>query len=89
LLNNQKQSKMKNLKEKFELTELENEMLNSIVKSYDADDNICFSKKLTASEKGIIGSLVKKGLIYDSFENMGEDGNFFPNEEILEYLEIN
>jgi len=71
----------------FDLTALEIEMLNVIVKCYDEDDNICYQAKLTPSQKGVIGSLVKKGLIYDSFEDMegsGYDGNFFPSEEILE-----
>jgi hypothetical protein len=70
----------------FNLTALENEMLNVIIDWYDADDNICYQQKLTPSQKGVIGSLVKKGLIYDSFDGMegtGYDGNFFPSEEVL------
>ena len=70
----------------FDLTALEIEMLNVIIGCYDADDNICYQAKLTPSQKGVIGSLVKKGLIYDSFDEMqGEeyDGNFFPSEQIM------
>jgi hypothetical protein len=70
----------------FDLTALENEMINVIIDCYDADDNICYQAKLTPSQKGVIGSLVKKGLIYDSFDDMegeGYDGNFFPSEQVL------
>ena len=64
------------------LTNLENELLNEIVKCYDENDNICFDRKLTQQEKGVMSSLVKKRLVYDSFE--GETGkgydshNYFP-----------
>jgi hypothetical protein len=70
----------------FNLTALENEMLNEIVAFYDELDNICYQQKLTASQKGVIGSLIKKGLIYDSFDGMegkGYESNFFPSEEVL------
>jgi hypothetical protein len=80
---------MKNLQQEFSLTELENEMLSVIVKSYDSEDNICFQRTLTQSEKGVIGSLVKKELVYDSCNGIEEDGNFFPSENVLEYLELN
>ena len=69
------------------LTTLENQMLSEIVSSYTFDDNICYNQPLTTKEKGVIGSLVKKGLIYDSFisENAeGYDSNFFPSDEVLD-----
>ncbi len=78
---------------KSNLTELEFTMLETIVKSYSFDDNICYNYKLTASEKGIVGSLVKKGLVYDSFEDMHdeegyEDSNWFPISTILDIYEL-
>ena len=77
---------MKNLQQEFSLTELETKMLNDIVGFYDSEDNICFQRTLSQSEKGVIGSLVKKELIYDSFEGIEEVGNYFPNGNVLEYL---
>ena len=77
---------------KNELTDLEFSMLENIVGHYDMHDNICYNYKLTATEKGVMGSLVKKGLVYDSFGNFQADldlaqdmpkGNFFPNEDVL------
>jgi len=68
---------------KFDLTVLETEMLNEIVSFYDEDDNICYQKKLTPTQKGVIGSLMKKGLVYDSYNGVDEEGNFFPSEEVL------
>ena len=65
------------------LTEKESLMLQEIISNYDEDDNLCFTRQLTQEEKGVIGSLVKKGLVYDSFEGMTEEGynkhNFFPS----------
>jgi hypothetical protein len=81
---------MKNLQElKETLTSLEFEMLNKIVKSYDMRNNICYDYKLTPKEKGIVGNLVKKGLVYDSFIDMhDEDGyensNWFPSDLVLD-----
>ena len=80
---------MKTLQElKSQLTENEFQMLDEIVGWYDFDCNLCFTKKLTSSEKGTIGSLVKKGLVYDSFEDeMGEgyeSSNFFPSDAVLD-----
>ena len=80
---------MKNLQQEFSLTELETEMLSVIVKCYDSEDNICFQRTLTQSEKGVMGSLVKKELVYDSCNGVEEDGNFFPSENVLEYLGLN
>ena len=66
------------------LTNLETELLNEIIGMYDEDDNLCFTRQLTAQEKGVMSSLVKKGLVYDSFEGMPGDGydkhNYFPSE---------
>lgn len=81
---------MKTIEElKLALTEKEFTMLELIVSCYDMLDNICYDDKLSPSEKGVVGSLVKKGLVYDSFEGMHhEDGysqsNFFPSEVILD-----
>lgn len=69
------------------LTTLEIEMLSEIVSYYTFDDNICYQQPLTASQKGVIGSLVKKGLIYDSFiseEGEGYESNFFPSDLVLD-----
>jgi hypothetical protein len=61
------------------LTNLESELLKEIIGLYNEDDNICFNRQLTNQEKGIISSLVKKELIYDSFEGMeGYNHNYFP-----------
>jgi hypothetical protein len=74
---------------KSELTPLELSMLETIVSCYDIDDNICYSGKLSSTEKGVIGSLVKKKLVYDSFEDMHNeigygDSNFFPSYAVLD-----
>lgn len=74
---------------KGQLTELEFNTLEMIVNCYDMYNNICYDDKLTPSEKGVFGSLVKKGLIYDSFEDMHHEtgysqSNFFPSERILD-----
>lgn len=66
------------------LTNLEVKLMEEITSMYDETCNTCFTRQLTSQEKGIISSLVKKGLIYDSFE--GESGygydkhNYFPYE---------
>lgn len=74
---------------KKQLTKLENELLNEIIEMYDEDCNTCFTRQLTQQEKGVMSSLVKKGLVYDSFEgesNAGHTGggydkhNYFPSE---------
>ena len=80
---------MTNLQEKFNLTELEAKMLQTISEYYDSEDIVCYNVKLTSSEKGIIGSLIKKGLIYDSNNGLDLSGNFFPMEDVLDYLQIN
>ena len=68
---------------KNQLTTLENELLNEIVGNYDENDNLCFTRKLTKQEKGVMSSLVKKGLVYDSFESETGEGyeshNYFPS----------
>ena len=71
---------------KNQLTDLEFSMLENIVGCYDMRDNMCYDCKLTATEKGVMGSLVKKGLVYDSFSNMPDypKGNFFPSEDVLD-----
>ena len=63
------------------LTNLEIELLNEIIEMYDENDNLCFTRQLTNQEKGIMSSLVKKGLVYDSFEGIdGYSHNYFPSE---------
>ena len=72
------------------LTELELKMLKKIVDCYDESDIVCYDSKLTAQEKGIVGSLIKKGLIYDSrigYENGKSQSNFFPMDEAIEFFE--
>ncbi len=81
---------MKTIEElKSALTEKEFTMLELIVSCYHMLDNICYDDELSPSEKGVVGSLVKKGFIYDSFVDMHhEDGheksNFFPATIILD-----
>jgi len=63
------------------LTTLESTLLDEIIGMYDENDNLCFTRELTNQEKGVISSLVKKGLVYDSFEfEHGASHNFFPSE---------
>jgi hypothetical protein len=88
LSNKTKTNKMKTINQLNEtLTSLEIEMLSKIIESYDFDSNICYQKSLTSTEKGIVGSLVKKGLVYDSFESeegQGYESNFFPSDLVLD-----
>jgi hypothetical protein len=67
-----------------QLTNLETALLNEIIEMYDEDCNTCFTRELTQSEKGVMSSLVKKGLVYDSFENESGNGynkhNYFPSD---------
>ena len=82
---------MKNLsllQSQYNLTELENSMLISIIENYTFDDNECYTFSLSNSEKGIVGSLVKKGLVYDSYAgtDLANNGsNFFPLENVLDF----
>jgi len=76
---------------KNQLTEMEFTMLEKIVSYYTFDDNVCYMQKLTSSQKGVIGSLVKKGLVYDSFEGICEEGytgNWFPSDEVLDLYKL-
>ena len=88
----QKLKIMKTINElKSNLTNLEFDMLVSISKCYNFYNNRCYNEKLTSKEKGIVGSLVKKGLIYDSFEFGFPDekqGNFYPDPIVLEAFGI-
>jgi hypothetical protein len=86
------QKTMKTINElKSNLTELEFEMLVSISKCYNFYNNRCYNEKLTSREKGVIGNLVKKGLVYDAFE-VGfpeeKQGNFYPDPIVLETFGI-
>lgn len=74
----------------MKLTQNEQTLLNEICSLMpdDINDNLCFYRTVNASEKGILGSLKKKGLIYDSYEYMRDStqdisGNWFPTEEGL------
>jgi hypothetical protein len=77
---------------KSNLTKKEFAMLEEIVGFYSFDDNLCYTEPLTPSQKGVVGSLVKKGLVYDSFEGMYDDGyqdaNWFPSEEVLDLYKL-
>lgn len=83
---------MKTINElKLNLTELEFKMLVEIASCYNFYNNRCYNEKLTPKEKGIVGNLVKKGLIYDSFEfgfPEEKQGNFYPEPIVLEIFEI-
>jgi Mg/Co/Ni transporter MgtE len=71
-----------------QLTEREYEFLQLILEAYDSTDVVCYMERLSTSQKGIAGSLVKKGLIYDSYEGTDEEGNWFPNWEVLEAFSL-
>ena len=83
---------MKTINElKSNLTELEFAMLVEISSCYNFYNNRCYNEKLTAKQKGIIGNLVKKGLVYDSFEfgfPEEKQGNFYPEAIVLEAFGI-
>lgn len=60
-------------------------LLQEIIGCYDKRDNICYYYQLSQIDKGVMGSLVKKGLVYDSFSNMDcHISNFFPSEIVLD-----
>lgn len=77
---------------KVNLTTGEIAMLGTIISFYDEANNICYDCPLTPQEKGTVGSLVKKKLVYDSFEGEHNNGmpgqydrhNFFPTDEAIE-----
>ena len=74
---------------KNELTDKELEMLLLVIEAYEPKDVSCYTKRLTASQKGIVGSLVKKEMLYDSYADFDSieihsKGNWFPTEEVLE-----
>jgi hypothetical protein len=76
-----------------QLTTLESEMLLDIVSWYDMECNTCYNKKLTPQEKGVIGSLIKKGFVYDSFAGLHnstlyDGGNFFPSDFVLDAFKL-
>jgi hypothetical protein len=65
-------------------------LLREIISCEDEDNNICFDRQMTNEEKGVVGSLVKKGFIYDSFADMADMAdmgggyqrhNFFPTND--------
>lgn len=74
---------------KNELTEAEFSMLELIINEYNPQDVVCYDKRLTPSQKGIIGSLVKKNMVYDSYAGWGHDdpdhqeGNWYPSDNVL------
>lgn len=69
---------------KAQLTEKELVFLELIIEAYDSTDVVCYMERLTVSQKGLAGSLVKKGFIYDSYEGMDEEGNWFPALKVIE-----
>jgi len=75
---------------KNQLTDKEFQSLTQILNAYDPKDVACYTERLTRSEKGIFGSLVKKKMIFDSYEGMGDDdddhqeGNWFPSYKVIE-----
>ena len=72
------------------LTANEYEALMLVVNEYSPTDIACYEKRLTPSQKGTFGSLVKKGLIFDSYAGWEHDdpdhqeGNWFPTDETTE-----
>jgi len=72
------------------LTDLELSLLESIVRIYISEveengDIVCFTREMTAPEKGVIGSLVKKGMIYDMSLVSGQNRhNFYPTNIVLD-----
>jgi len=76
------------------LTQSEIKLLNEIVSLEDDLNNICFNRKLTANEKGVIGSLVKKGMIYNAFDELEMYGhgydqhNYFPTATGVSVIQI-
>lgn len=65
-----------------QLTEKESAFLQVIINAYDETDVVCYMERLSASQKGIAGSLVKKGFIYDSYDGLEEEGNWFPTSDV-------
>jgi hypothetical protein len=74
---------------KNQLTEGEFLMLALIVHEYNPKDVVCYTSRLTPSQKGTIGSLVKKDMVYDSYAGFGNDdpdhqeGNWFPSYDVV------
>jgi len=74
---------------KESLTKTEFSFLETVVGRYNPLEIVCYQYRLTPSEKGIVGSLVKKGLIYDSYAQMVDDeihtqGNWYPSYQVLQ-----
>jgi hypothetical protein len=61
-------------------TQKERDLYNEVLAMYDETCNLCFTRELTNEEKGIMGSLVKKGLVHNSTDKeVGLIGNnYFP-----------
>lgn len=71
------------------ITALEFNAIKEVVSMYDIEDIECYTADLTDTDKGVFGSLVKKELIYDSYEGMNEEigvkgHNFFPATIVLD-----
>lgn len=79
-----------------ELTAKEFSLLDKIAKMYDSFDNHCWvvkQQQITPSQKGVLGSLVKKGLVYDSFADerrmdSSYTHNYFPTGQVLDAFGI-
>jgi len=74
----------------LDLTELELRFLENVVATYISEveengDVVCFTREMSSSEKGIVGSLVKKGMIYDMSLISGHNKhNFYPTNAVLD-----
>lgn len=79
------------------LTKKERALLYKIVAMYDRTeaDNVCFMvypRMMTRSGAGVLGSLVKKGMVFDAFADYHdivghEKPNYFPTHRAVEYVD--
>jgi hypothetical protein len=60
------------------LTKKEESLLETIISYYDESDEEGYMESLTASEKGVAGSLVKKDLIFDASDYDTKESNWKP-----------
>ena len=58
---------MKNLN----LTDLEKSTLQEVCFAMSQDNYSEYQEVYSAQEKGLLGSLIKKGLVYDAYKDMG------------------
>ena len=66
----------------IKITKLENELLNDIMLGENDGIGMGYSEydglEISNEEKGILGSLIRKGLVYDSQENNINDFDYIP-----------